>query len=48
MSFGLTEKANNPVEEAATDQLMGSAWLLTELDEATEERIAAIVRKAAG
>ena len=48
MSFGLTEKANISLDDRATDQLMGSAWFLTELDEATEERIAAIVRRAAG
>lgn len=48
MSFGLTEKANISLEDGATDQLIPSAWFLTELDEPTEERIAAIVRKAAG
>lgn len=48
MSFGLTEKANSSVEDGTTDQLMNSAWFLTKLDKATEERIAAIVRKAAG
>lgn len=47
MSFGLTEKANISVEDGATDQLIESAWFLTELDGATEERISAIVRKAA-
>ncbi len=48
VSFGLTEKANLSVEEDATDLLMGSAWFLTGLDSATEDRIAAIVKKAAG
>lgn len=48
MSFGITEKANISVDEDATDQLVGSAWFLTALDAPTEERIAAIVRKAAG
>ena len=48
MSFGLTEKAHTSLEEDATDQLIASAWFLTELDEPTEQRIAAIVRKAAG
>lgn len=48
LSFGLTEKAHVAVEDGAPDRLMPSAWFLTELDEATEERIAAIVRSAAG
>lgn len=48
MTFGLTEKANLAVAADATDQLIDSAWFLTKLDLATEERIAAIVRKAAG
>ena len=47
LSFGLTEKANFSVEDGATDQLVASAWFLTTLDEATEERIAAIVRRTA-
>jgi hypothetical protein len=48
MSFGLTEKASTSVEPGAVDKLMASAWFLTELDAATEERVAAIVRAAAG
>lgn len=48
MSFGLTEKASISVDEGATDQLVESSWFLAELDEPTEARIAAIVRKAAG
>lgn len=48
MSFGLTEKAHHSVEDGASDQLMGSAWFLTRLDDATERRISEIVRKAAG
>lgn len=48
ISFGLTEKANISVEDGAADQLIASAWFLTTLDEASEERIATIVRKAAG
>jgi hypothetical protein len=48
MSFGLTEKAHLSVDEGATDLLIPSAWVVTELDRATEERIAAIVRKGAG
>lgn len=46
MTFGLTEKANFSLEAGATDKLMPSSWFFTELDDATEERIAAIVRKA--
>ncbi|MDJ0924520.1 MAG: DUF1801 domain-containing protein [Acidimicrobiia bacterium] len=48
MSFGLTEKAHLSVDEGAPDQLIESAWFLSDLDKPTEERIAAIVRKAAG
>ena len=47
MSCGLTEKANISIEDGARDQLMASAWFLTKLDMATEQRIVAIVRKAA-
>lgn len=47
MTFGLTEKANHTREADATDQLMGSAWFFTALDDATEARLSAIVRKAA-
>lgn len=46
MIFGLTEKANFALEEGATDQLMASAWFFTALDEATEAKIAEILRKA--
>lgn len=48
MSFGITEKANIAVEDGAADQLVPSAWYLTSLDTATEEKIADITRKAAG
>ena len=48
LTFGLTEKANLALEEGATDQLIPNAWFLTELDAATEARIAEIVRGAAG
>ena len=47
VSFGLTEKANLEPDAAAADRLIGSAWFLTELDEPTEARVAAIVQKAA-
>ena len=46
MTFGLTEKVNLSVEEGAPDRLMGCAWFFTELDDATEARLAEIVRKA--
>ena len=45
VSLGLTEKATL-VPGDGPDQLMESAWFLTGLDTATEERIAAIVRTA--
>lgn len=47
MTFGLTEKATFILEEDAPDQLMESSWFFTALDEATEARIAEIVRKHA-
>jgi len=47
MTFGLTEHAHHARVEGASDQLMPSAWFFTGLDEATETRIAAIVRQAA-
>jgi hypothetical protein len=46
MTFGLTEKANFSLEDDATDKLMPSSWFFTELDDATAEKIATIVRKA--
>ena len=48
VTFGLTEKANLPIDENAPDKLIANAWFLTELDEATEARIAEIVRVATG
>jgi len=47
MTFGLTEDANLVREPGAAHQLLGSAWYLAALDDATEEKIAAIVRTAA-
>ncbi len=47
MTFGLTEKANLTPDDGAPDCMIGSAWFLTGLDEATEKRIAAIVKRAA-
>lgn len=48
VTFGLTEKANLPIDENAPDKLVANAWFLAEpeLDEATEARIAEIVRVA--
>jgi hypothetical protein len=47
MTFGLTEDANLTREEGAPHQLMQSAWYFTALDDATEAKLSAIVRKAA-
>ena len=47
MTFGLTEKVDLSVEEGAPHRLMGCAWFFTGLDDATEARLADIVRKAA-
>ena len=46
VTFGLTEKANLPIDDDAPDKLIANAWFLTELDEATEARIADITRVA--
>ncbi len=49
LTFGLTEKANLPIDEDAPDQLIANAWFLkSELDAATEARMAEIVRGATG
>ncbi|NPV08581.1 MAG: DUF1801 domain-containing protein [Anaerolineae bacterium] len=47
MTFGLAEKANLAPEEGASDLLIESAWFFTALDEATEAKLADIVRRAA-
>ena len=47
MTFGLAEKANFARKEGAPDQLIASQWFLTALDDATEAKLSAIVRKAA-
>jgi hypothetical protein len=47
MTFGLTDKANLTLDEGAPHQLRESAWFFTALDDATEAKLAAIVRKAA-
>ena len=46
LTFGLTEKANLLIDEDAPHKLTPNAWFLTELDDATEARIAEIVRAA--
>ena len=48
VTFGLSEKANFPINEDAPDKLIASSWFLVEpeLDAATEARIADIVRVA--
>lgn len=48
MQFSITDKANLLIDESAPDKLCASSWFLTELDEATEARIAEIVRAATG
>lgn len=47
MTFGLSEKANHALEAGAPDQLRQSSWFFDAMDEATEDRLSAIVRKAA-
>ena len=47
MTFGLTDNANLALDKDAPDQLRSASWFLDSLDDATEARIAAIVRKAA-
>ena len=47
MTFGLSENANHALAEGAPHQLRESAWFFNALDEATEARLSAIVRKAA-
>lgn len=47
MTFGLTEDANLIREEGARNNLIPTSWSLTELDEATEAELSAIVRNAA-
>ena len=47
MTFGLTEEANLTREEGAPHQLLDCAWYFAVLDDATEAKLSAIVRKAA-
>ncbi|MGI6679282.1 MAG: DUF1801 domain-containing protein [Dehalobacterium sp.] len=46
ITLGLTEKVKFALEENSPHKLMESAWYLHELDDATEEKISSIVRKA--
>lgn len=46
MTFGLSEKANFTREEGADHQLMGAAWVVGGLDDATGRKIADILRRA--
>lgn len=48
MTFGFTQEADLTREEGAPHQLMGAAWFFTALDDATEAKLSAIVRKVAG
>lgn len=47
MTLGLTEGVTMEPATDAPDKLMPCAWFLTELDTATEQRIAEIVRSVA-
>ena len=47
MTFGLTDNANHSLAEGAPHQLRESAWFFNALDDATEAKLSAIVRKAA-
>jgi hypothetical protein len=47
MTFGFTQEANLTPEEGAAHQLIESAWYFTGLDDATEAKLSAIVRKVA-
>ena len=47
MTFGLTEEANLTREEGAPHQLLDCAWYFAALDDATDAKLSAIVRKAA-
>jgi len=47
MTFGFTQEANLTREEGAAHQLIESAWYFTALDDATEAKLSAIVRRVA-
>jgi hypothetical protein len=46
MTFGFTQQANLTREDGAPHQLIESAWYFTALDDATEAKLSAIVRRA--
>ena len=46
VTFGLTEHARLEVPGDSSDRLIPTSWALREIDEATESRIAQIVRDA--
>jgi hypothetical protein len=48
MTFGFTQQANLTLEPDAPHQLIESAWYFTALDDATEAKLSAIVRRAKG
>jgi len=48
MTFGFTQEANLNCAEGAPDQLIESGWYFTALDDATEAKLSAMVRKVAG
>jgi hypothetical protein len=47
MTFGFTQEADLSVEKGASHQLIGSGWFFTALDNATETRLAELVRQVA-
>jgi hypothetical protein len=47
MTFGFSQEADLTCEEGAPHQLIESAWYFTALDDATEAKLSAIVRKFA-
>ena len=47
ITFGFTQEADLTREEGAPHQLIESAWYFTALDDATEAKLSAIVRKVA-
>ena len=48
MTFGFTQQANLTCEAGAPHQLIESAWFFTALDDATEAKLAELVRRVAG
>jgi hypothetical protein len=47
LTFDFTQEANLTREEGAPHQLIESAWYFTALDDATEAKLSALVRKVA-